>query len=108
MKAFSPELQELNKKFLEIHPLPPIISINETLPIHFSKLDLLIVPPEYGKIEAGEFYALEGKDHHSVCKPRDNLYELFCQISCRDPYFTIAASFIQRVLDGLDPNVLDS
>lgn len=74
LKAFSPELQALNKAFLDIHPLPPIISINETNPIHVAKgLDLLVVPPEYGKIEVGEFYALEGKDHHSICKPHDKL-----------------------------------
>ena len=95
----------MNKAFLDIHPLPSIISINETIPLHIAKgVDWLIVPPDYGKIEVGRFYALEGKDHMSVCKPHDRMYDCGMMISYRDPAFTIAATFIQRVLDGIDPN----
>ena len=76
LKASSPDLLELNKKFLEIQPLPPILTINETCPLHLTKgVDLLVVPPEYGRIGVGEFVTLEGKDHLSVCKPKDPTYE---------------------------------
>ena len=72
MKAWSPDLMELNKKFLEIQCLPPILTINETAPLHVAKgVDLLVVPPEYGNIGVGDFVTLEGKDHLSVCKPKD-------------------------------------
>ncbi len=56
--------------------MPPILTINETCPLHLTKgVDLLVVPPEYGRIGVGEFVTLEGKDHLSVCKPKDPTYE---------------------------------
>ena len=72
LKAWSPDLMELNKKFLEIQCLHPNLTINETAPLHLAKgVDLLVVPPEYGNIGVGDFVTLEGKDHLSVCKPKD-------------------------------------
>lgn len=71
LKPSSPKLKELNGNFLQIRPLPPIISICETEPIHAKGMDLLVVPPEYADLGVGEKVLLEGKNHHSVCKPKD-------------------------------------
>ena len=71
LKPSSPKLKELNGNFLQIRPLPPIVSICETEPIHAKGMDLLVVPPEYADLGVGEKVLLEGKNHHSVCKPKD-------------------------------------
>ena len=78
LKPSSPELKELNGDFLRIRPLPPIISICETEPIHAKGMDLLVVPPEYADIGVGEKVLLEGKNHHSVCKPKDATWFRIC------------------------------
>ena len=73
LKPGSKDLLELNNEFLQIQPLPKIISISESIPIHALGMDLFVVPPEYSNIGVGEFIQLPEKNHHSICKPKDML-----------------------------------